>query len=163
MGTTFLRWLAICESEGVAAYLFPLIILSGVLQAFGNSMNAQLKASLLNPWLASTISFLVVLPIFAIIFMLVPRPLPTGADIMSMPWWAPLGGLAGSVAVLLGLLFVNKVGAGVFNGSVIAANVVASLAIDHWGLLKMPVHPITPLRFVGGVLMVGGIFMISRF
>ncbi len=29
--------------------LYPLIVIAGVLQAFGNSMNAQLKTSLQNP------------------------------------------------------------------------------------------------------------------
>ena len=31
-----------------------------------------------------------------------------------MPWWAPLGGLVGALAVIAGLLFVDKVGAGAF-------------------------------------------------
>ncbi len=32
-----------------------------------------------------------------------------------MPWYAPLGGLAGAVAVFGGLAFIDKVGAGPFN------------------------------------------------
>ena len=40
-----------------------------------------------------------------------PRPLPTAQGIAGMPWWAPLGGLIGAVAVVTGLLFVDRVGA----------------------------------------------------
>ncbi len=39
------------------AWLYFLIIFAGILQAMGNSMNAQLRNSLQNPWLASIVSF----------------------------------------------------------------------------------------------------------
>ena len=48
-----------------------------------------------------------------------------------MPWWAPLGGLIGAVAVITGLLFVDKIGAGPFGGLTITANILMSLAVDH--------------------------------
>ena len=58
-----------------------------------------------------------------------------------MPWWAPIGGITGAIAVFLGLVFVGKIGAGAFNGLLITANIIASLIIDHWGLLNMPPSP----------------------
>ena len=72
--------------------------------------------------------------------MLRPLPLPTETDVRAMPWWAPLGGIAGAVAVFGGLLFVDKVGAGPFNGLLITANLMTSLAIDHFGWFHMPEH-----------------------
>ncbi len=91
------------------------------------------------------------------------EPLPTAQGIAAMPWWAPLGGLVGAVAVVAGLMFVGTVGAGPFNGLVITANILMSLAIDHWGLLNMPVHAINLWRVVGGVLMVAGVALIAAF
>jgi transporter family-2 protein len=58
---------------------------------------------------------------------------------------------------------VDKVGAGPLNGMIITANILASLVIDHYGLLHMPANPIGILRLVGGVLMVLGVFLIARF
>jgi len=143
--------------------LYPMIVIAGVLQAFGNSMNAQLKNSLQNPWLASLVSFGLIMAALLVVFAIAPSPLPTSEGIASMPWWAPLGGLAGAVAVFLGLLFVGKLGAGPFNGLLITANLIASLLIDHWGLLHMPVRSLSPGRFIGGILMIGGILLISKF
>ncbi len=41
-----------------SAWLYPIILLAGVLQAWGPPMNGALRKSLSNPWLASTVSFL---------------------------------------------------------------------------------------------------------
>ena len=54
-----------------------------------------------------------------------------------MPWWAPLGGLIGAFAVIAGLLFVGKVGAGAFAGLTITANILMSLVIDKYGMFGM--------------------------
>ena len=80
-----------------------------------------------------------------------------------MPWWAPLGGLAGSLAVIAGLIFVNKVGAGAFAGLTITANILISLAIDHFGLFGMEQHGLNLWRVLGGLLMVAGVALIATF
>ena len=69
-----------------------------------------------------------------------PRPLPTIEGIGTMPWWAPLAGLTGAVAVFPGLAFIDKMGAGLVNGLIITTNLLTSLAIDHFGHINMPVH-----------------------
>lgn len=146
-----------------AGLLYPIIVAAGILQAAGAVMSAQLKTSLANPWLAATVSFGLIVCVFILAFAVMPRPLPTAQGIADMPWWAPLSGIAGALAVLMGLLYVDKIGAGAFNGLVITANILASLAIDHFGLMNMPVHEISIWRALGAVLMVGGIVLISMF
>lgn len=146
-----------------SVWLYPLILFAGAMQALGNTMNAQLRNALVNPWLASAVSFALILAFFSCAFAVFPRPLPSLESINAMPWWAPLGGLAGAVAVYLGLTMVDKVGAGSFNGLIITANIIASLAIDHFGIMKMPVHCLNPVRIIGALLMVLGVFLISKF
>jgi bacterial/archaeal transporter family-2 protein len=80
-----------------------------------------------------------------------------------MPWWAPLGGLVGAFAVIAGLLFVGKVGAGAFAGLTITANILMSLVIDRYGLFGMEVHALSGGRIAGAALMVAGIALISRY
>lgn len=58
---------------------------------------------------------------------------------------------------------IDKVGAGTVNDLIITANILTSLAIDHFGLLNSPVHEASLWRIVGGALMVGGITLIARF
>lgn len=65
--------------------------------------------------------------------------------------------------MVAGLLFVNKIGAGAFGGLTITANILMSLAIDHFGWFGIEQHGINLWRVLGGVLMVAGIALIAMF
>lgn len=144
-------------------WLYPLILGAGALQAWGPPMNGALRVALTNPWLASLVSFLPIVALLIVVFVCMPRPLPTLDGVTAMPWWSPLGGVIGAFAVVAGLLFVDRVGAGVFAGLTITANILMSLAIDHFGLLRMEVHSMNLGRAAGAILMVAGIALVSRF
>jgi bacterial/archaeal transporter family-2 protein len=133
------------------------------LQAWGPAMNGALRNALTNPWFASLVSFLPIVALLACLVLCQPRPLPTLAGVSAMPWWAPLGGLAGAFAVIAGLLFVNTVGAGTFAGLTITANILMSLLIDKFGWFGIDVRPFAGWRMLGAALMVGGITLIARF
>jgi len=146
-----------------AGWIYPFIILGGILQTCGAAMNAQLNHSLSNRWLASTVSFGIITAFFFCVFAVFPNPLPSGESLASMPWWAPLGGLVGAVQVYAGLTLVNKVGAGPFVGFTVTAALAMSLVVDHFGLFHMPIHTVNLWRVVGALLMVCGLALITRF
>lgn len=126
-------------------------------------MNNALRNSMQNPWLASLVSFLPVVALLAVLLMCLPHPSPTEKGLAEMPWWAPLGGLIGAFAVIAGLLFVGKVGAGAFAGLTITANILMSLVIDKYGIFGLEVHELSLGRIGGAALMVAGIALISKF
>lgn len=145
------------------AWIYPFIILGGIMQACGAPMNGQLGHSLTNKWMASAISFAIITAFFICMSLVMPKPLPTTEGILSMPWWAPIGGLVGAVQVYAGLAFVNKVGAGPFMGLTVTAALVTSIVIDHFGLFRMEVHPANIWRIIGAGMLVGGITLIAKF
>lgn len=146
-----------------AAWLYPIILAAGALQAWGPPMNNALRKALINPWLSSVVSFLPIVAFLGVVLLCLPRPMPTVNSVSAMPWWAPLGGVIGAFAVVAGLLFVSRVGAGAFAGLTITANILMSLVIDRYGLFGMEVHALSLPRLAGAGLMVAGIILISRF
>jgi transporter family-2 protein len=146
-----------------AAFLYPLILIAGALQAWGPPMNGALRRALDNPWLASTVSFLPIVAFLLVLFLCQPNPMPSLKGVAAMPWWAPLGGLIGAFAVVMGLLFVDRIGAGPFAGLTITANLLMSLAIDHFGWFGIQPHSLNIWRMLGGALMTAGIVLIALF
>jgi bacterial/archaeal transporter family-2 protein len=95
--------------EGIStSWLYPIILFTGALQAWGPPMNGALRNSLTTPWLASLVSFLPVIALLGVLGFCLARPLPTVEGIIAMPWWAPLGGVIGAFSVIAGLFFVDK-------------------------------------------------------
>lgn len=145
-----------------ASWIVPFIILGGALQTCGAAMNGQLNKSLVNPFLASAVSFLIITFFFAAIFLAMPHPLPALQDLREMPWWAAFGGLVGAVQVFAGLSFVHKVGTGNFMALTVSAALIASLVIDHFGWFRMDVQPVNLTKLAGATFLVGGVVLITR-
>ena len=142
--------------------IYPFIIVAGCLQAAGAAMGGQLNKSTGNPWLVTAASFFVVFCFTGTLALVLTRSVdPHG--IATMPWWAPLGGVVGAVAVFAGFLFIQKLGAGAVNGLTITANLIASLVIDHFALFGTQPHPVGWLRVLGAALMAAGVVLIARF
>ena len=93
-----------------AAWLYPIIVIAGALQAWGPPMNHTLRVSLENPWLASLVSFLPIVALLACLIMCLPHPLPTAQGLAAMPCWAPLGGVVGALLSLPGCCLSAKWG-----------------------------------------------------
>lgn len=144
------------------SWMIPFIILGGALQTCGAAMNGQLNKSLVNPYLASAVSFLVITFFFLALFFAMPHPLPSARDLEEMPWWAVFGGLVGAVQVFAGLTLVHRIGTGTFVALTVTAALIASLVIDHFGWFRMNVHPATAARIGGLVLLIIGVFLITK-
>lgn len=144
-------------------WMIPFIVLGGALQTCGAAMNGQLNKFMVNPYLAAAVSFALITFFFAALFFAMPHPLPTTADLKALPWWAVFGGLVGAVQVFAGLTLVNRVGAGTFMAITVSSALIASLAVDHFGWFRMDIHTVTPLRLLGGVLLVSGVSLITKF
>lgn len=88
---------------------------------------------------------------------------PSTQAVHGAPWWAYTGGVLSIITTLAALMYSQKLGSGMFTGLSITASLVVSILIDQMGWIGFKQHPASPLRILGGVLMVGGVWLISRF
>ena len=126
-------------------------------------INAQLGLWTKSPVIAATISFAVGTVTLVIYTFATRIPLPAVATIGSHPWWVWIGGALGAFFVTATIILVPKLGATTMVTTVLAGQMVASLALDHFGWLGYPLHPISLGRIAGVVLVCAGVWLIKSF
>ena len=58
--------------------------------------------------------------------------------------------------------FGSLIGGATFIALLVAGQMIAALAIDHYGLLGFPVRPLDAWRVAGALLVVAGVFLLAR-
>ncbi|MBX7221832.1 MAG: DMT family transporter [Blastocatellia bacterium] len=141
-----------------------LVLFSGLLVPMQSAINAKLRTFVVNPTYSAFISFLtgtLCLALVAGISLAQGQPgnmrAATGA-----PWWAWLGGLFGTIFVTCAILAIPRIGATVASASLIVGQLIAALILDHYGLLDLPKHPISPARIAGAVLLCVALWLIQK-
>ena len=90
-------------------------------------------------------------------------PWPAVSTLSQAPWWAWAGGLLGAFFVAAATALAPKLGASVLFALLIGGQMLASLALDHYGLIGFSRHPLNLWRILGAVLLVIGVTLIRRF
>lgn len=145
------------------ATLLPLAValLAGAVVPFQAGSNAALGRALGHPLWATVasllVSLLVVLPV--LIGMRAGAP-DLGAAIRG-PWWLWIGGIAGVAYITAALVLTPRLGAANFIVCVVAGQVVASLFIDHFGLMGLAAKPANLTRVAGVALIVAGMLVVQ--
>jgi transporter family-2 protein len=99
--------------------------------------------------------------ILAVAVLVLRVPVPPLASLSAAPWWAWTGGCLGAFFVLSALTLAPKLGAAAFVSTTIVGTMIASLLIDHFGLLAYRVQPVTALRLAGAALVVTGMIILQ--
>jgi transporter family-2 protein len=124
-------------------------------------MNAALGRALGSPVLGSLANFLVG-SVAIVAFVLLRVDLPGRAQLAGAPAWAWFGGLFGAMYVTVATLAGPRIGALLLLSLTVAGQMVASIVVDHYGLLGFPQQPATLLRLLGVAFLVAGIVLVSR-
>jgi len=116
-------------------FLFiPLALAAGALLAVQAGANAQLSKAIGSPIAATTLQ----LSIGALLLLLLTLLSGTVLTLSLLPnaqWWHVVGGTASALYVISGILLFPRIGAVVSVGLYIAGQVLASTALDVFGVL----------------------------
>ncbi|GGG89436.1 membrane protein [Glycocaulis albus] len=150
-----------------ASLAFPIVmvVIAGAAVATQPAFNAQLAAVLGSPLRAALVNFsagaLVMLGVVSVFVL--RNGLPSRETLASVPphlWIA--GGALGALFVTTAMWATPKIGVGAFFAVLIAAQLIAALAMDHFGLLGLDVRPANLVRIGGVLLLVAGAIMVVR-
>lgn len=144
-------------------YLLSLI--SGFALTFQVGINGALKLKLGNPLLSSLISFAVgTLGLALVLFLTIlngSSSLPSATSIKNTSWWMFTGGLLGGFYIFTTIFTSPKIGFANMFSLVICGQIILAVIFDHFGLLSNAVHAITPLRGLGIVFLILGVYIIQ--
>ena len=143
-------------------------LVAGAANPFQSGANAELNKQLGQPILAGvwvyTSGLAGVLLLAAAARQLTGAALGrAGATVVHVPWWAWCGGLISIASTLAGAIFAQRLGSGVFTGLSLTASLITSVLLDQFGGIGFRQHTASPLRLLGCALLVGGVWLLSRF
>lgn len=136
-------------------------LLGGAILPLQALINARLSFALGNATWATTVSF-VIGTIGLLAWLAVTRnALPSLGAALAHPWWIWVGGLMGAVYVLTTIVAVPVLGATALVVTIIAGQMLAGAALDHFGVLTQQ-QPINLARVLGLALVLGGTILVLR-
>ena len=122
-------------------------------------VNAQLRQFLGSPFRAALANFSVGIVALVCIVALTSANPPA---LRATAWWMWIGGLLGAAYLVGSVLLAPRLGAAALAGTLVAGQLIAAVAFDHFGLVGYTVVPLSARRVVGIVLLLVGVLLIER-
>lgn len=143
------------------AGLLALAIIAGAVVPFQSALNANLGRGLGHPLWATLASLLVSVAVLLPIILAMRLPLPGLDFIVRTPLWMWAGGVFGVCFISLALILLPKLGASGFIALAMTGQILASLALDHFGLFGLIERQLTLPRVLGALLLIAGVMLIQ--
>jgi bacterial/archaeal transporter family-2 protein len=134
-----------------------LTIVAGASVALQQVLNANLRAQIGSPWWAGFSSYFVGMVVMAFAALTLPGSKVNLAAVGDSPWWSWMGGLFGATFIGIGVVMVPRLGAATVMAFVVVGQMLAAMALDHFGLFGVPQHSANPLRLAGAGLLIAGV------
>jgi transporter family-2 protein len=139
----------------------PLIlaIAAGISLVVQQALNANLRTALSSAAWSGFMSYFLGVVCMAAFALLLQDPIPSVATASRIPWYAWSGGLFGAIFIGLAIFLIPQLGAATFFALLIAGQMLGSIVFDHFGVLGVPIHPVSVLRVAGAALLVSGVVL----
>jgi len=136
------------------------MLLIGVVLTLHLAMNAQVGAIVKNPKMGNAL-FWTIGAITAIIIGATAWDPEVFVRLKTVPLWLLTAGIMGA-ALVFGIAWtIPQIGAGPAIVLMIAGQLLTAMAFSHFGILGSPVEPVSILKIVGALLLIGGASIIT--
>ena len=141
-------------------YLFAIMLLIGVVLTLHLTMNAQVGVILKNPKMGNAI-FWTIGGITAIMIGFSSWDSEAFLRLKEVPLWLLTAGIMGA-ALVFGIAWtIPQIGAGPAFVLLIAGQVITGMVFSHFGLLGSPVEPLSLMKILGVLLLIGGVSIVT--
>ena len=140
--------------------LFAFLVGAGLVIQVG--LNMAVSRALGGAAMGALVNFIVGTLALITLLLFLRQPLPGREALAGVPAWAWFGGLFGAAYVALATFAGPRLGALLLLALTVAGQMVASIIVDHYGLLGFAQQPVTTMRLVGVALLVAGIVLVAR-
>jgi bacterial/archaeal transporter family-2 protein len=140
---------------------FALAIAAGIATAFQPGVNAKFASHAGARIHGGVINFAVGCLVMLIVWAATRTPAPSPTRLAEGPWWMWTGGVLGAFFVTTAVFLTPMIGAAGYLTAMIAGQLIASVAIDHYGLMGLKEISITPMRLVGVGLVLAGMLVVK--
>ena len=148
--------------SGASTWLgIVLALIAGCVMALQPMVNGRLAGQCGHPLQASIISFGTGLLALLLVGVSMRVGYPVSSKLQTLPIWAWTGGLLGTYMVTVSLLVAPRLGATRWLALVLAGQIALSLVLDHFGA-GYAQHAISPLRLLGVLCVVAGVYLVMR-
>jgi bacterial/archaeal transporter family-2 protein len=144
----------------LAIFTSLLVFAAGISVLVQQVVNANLRFDIGSPWWAGFVSYFTGTVAMLVMALALREPLPSMQMIARSHPASWLGGLFGATYIALSILLLPKLGAATTIALMVAGQMVGSLVFDHFGLLGVPVHPVSMVRLAGAALLFIGVILI---
>lgn len=139
-----------------------LVLIAGAFTAMQPPTNAILARESGSVLFAALLSFAVgTLALLAAV--LATQPKLSLAPLREVPWYAWMGGIYGAFFVAVAAFAAPRLGVASLITIGIAGQLLAALAIDHFGAFGIARSEISLGRILGVVLVIAGVVLVRRF
>ncbi len=144
-------------------FYFLLVFIAGIGVTLQLGVNSQLRQVVGSPVLSALVSFLVGTSALLLYVLATARnTLPALETFRGIAWWKYAGGMLGAFYITTVIIAAPRIGAANVLALIVAGQLLAALACDHFGWIGFTVQPITIYRVLGALLIMAGVLLMQR-
>jgi transporter family-2 protein len=125
-------------------------------------LNATMSRHAGSPMVGAFINFAVGTVLLFLILLFSRGSLPLIAQAGTAPWWVWGAGALGVLFIATSIIVGPMIGGATFLALLVAGQMFAALAIDHYGVIGFPVRTIDVWRIAGAILVIAGVFLLAH-
>lgn len=137
-----------------------LALIAGTSFVIQQAVNSNLCGEIGSAWRAGFFSYLGGTVVMFIMVVIMREPLFSFDATSHSNWWSWSGGLFGAVYIAISILLLPRLGVFTVVALIVVGQLATSLVFDHFGILNVPLQPVSIKRIVGAVFLFLGAILI---